>query len=399
MDTEKRGKRGEGPQRRTHEKGEKRTSRRRRKRSSPFKYFVMVYAGMWIVLTVVLCSILWSGLSGYQHDYDTAQAAAKPELAMDQAMHLFSRENIRELIDQEQPEILSRFESLEDYRQFYYDFLEGRTLSYQRNEEEYHAARPVYDVYADGILFAKVSLKPKGEKDSFGFSKWTVRDIAISENNYEYHDIYLRVMEDMDVYLNGILMEETEYVRGGVIENELTDKVYELTGVSFGYKIYYAGNMVCEPTLTVIDGNGKDVSDAYVMAENELRDYVCMADGDFVGGVREDVKNFCETYVYHIYRKASVDTVAGMMEDGSEAERLLYNAQSTLAWAWVPETVEILSEDYDDFIYYNEEYFSCKSTIKIRKSGDGTVEEELFACRWLFKKVDGRWQVTYFVLG
>ena len=95
----------------------------------------------------------------------------------------------------------------------------------------------------------------------------------------------------------------------------------------------------------------------------------------------------------------AVSTVAAMMESGSEAEKLLYNAQSTLAWAWVPDTVEILDESYDEFMYYNDDYFSCRSTINIRKSDDKTTEDEEFVCQWLFKMVNGEWLVTYFVLG
>ena len=37
--------------------------RRRKKKGSPFKLFLLSYAGMWLVLTIVLCSVLWKNLS------------------------------------------------------------------------------------------------------------------------------------------------------------------------------------------------------------------------------------------------------------------------------------------------------------------------------------------------
>ena len=199
--------------------------------------------------------------------------------------------------------------------------------------------------------------------------------------------------------INGIKLDEREYITGGVIDNAVSDMAYELTGVSFNYKVYYAGELVQEPQVSVIDAQGNDVTADYVDAENGLKDYEATASPEFIAGVQDMVQSFCETYVYHIYRKASVDSVAVMMEDGSEAERLLYNAQSTLAWAWVPETVEILDESYDEFMYYNDSYFSCRSTINIRKADSKTTEDEEFICQWLFKKVNGQWLVTYFVLG
>lgn len=405
---------GAGYREMTHDRGSgfavrvNKNKRHRRKKTSSFTYFLRAYAGLWLVLTVILCAVLWKNLSKYQRDYDAAAAAGAPELAMQESMDLFTADNIGTLIEQQQPEILSRFETIEQYKDFYRSFLEQKKVDFKKNEELYNDARPVFNVYAydasasddtEGELFAIVSFKAAGEKDSFGFNKWEVKDIAISENIYDYHDVYVKVMDDMTVYINGIQADETEYITGGVIDNAMSDMAYNLTGVSFNYKVYYAGEMVGQPKLQVVDVNGNDVTDNYVLEDNDLRNYESTASEEFIESVQDRVKSFCETYVYHIYRKASVDSVASMMESGSEAVRLLYNAQSTLAWAWVPDTVEILDESYDEFMYYNENYFSCRSTINIRKSDEKTTEDEEFVCQWLFKKIDGQWLVTYFVLG
>ena len=405
---------GAGYREMTHDRGSgfavrvNKNKRHRRKKTSSFTYFLRAYAGLWLVLTVILCAVLWKNLSKYQRDYDAAAAAGAPELAMQENMELFTADNIGMLIEQQQPEILSRFETIEQYKDFYRSFLEQKKVDFKKNEELYNDARPVFNVYAydasapddtEGELFAIVSFKAAGEKDSFGFNKWEVKDIAISENIYDYHDVYVKVMDDMTVYINGIQADETEYITGGVIDNAMSDMAYNLTGVSFNYKVYYAGEMVGQPKLQVVDVNGNDVTDNYVLEDNDLRNYESTASEEFIESVQDRVKSFCETYVYHIYRKASVDSVASMMESGSEAVRLLYNAQSTLAWAWVPDTVEILDESYDEFMYYNENYFSCRSTINIHKSDEKTTEDEEFVCQWLFKKIDGQWLVTYFVLG
>ena len=377
-------------------------------KNSSFRYFLGTYAALWVVLTVVLCVVLWKNLSNYQKDYDAAKAVGAPELAMQENMEMFTADKIGDVIEAQQLDISSRFETIEQYKDFYKGYLQNKTVKYIKNDELYNDARPVYNVMAcdseatdtdEGELLAIVSLKAAGEKDSFGFNKWEIKDIAISENIYDYHEVYVRVMDDMDVYINGIKLDEREYITGGVIDNAVSDMAYELTGVSFNYKVYYAGELVQEPQVQVIDAQGNDVTADYVDAENGLKDYETTASPEFIAGVQDMVQNFCETYVYHIYRKATVDSVAVMMEDGSEAKRLLYNAQSTLAWAWVPETVEILDESYDEFMYYNDSYFSCRSTINIRKADSKTTEDEEFICQWLFKKVNGQWLVTYFVLG
>ena len=173
-----------------------------------------------MVLTLILCIILWKNLAKYQNDYDAAKAAGEPELAMQESMELFLPENIGNLIDELQPEILSRFETIEQYKDFYENFLEDKTVSYVKDEGLYNDARPVYDVYAssrtaggsdaasaaqdDDVLLAIVSFKAAGEKDSFGFNKWEIKEVAISENIYDYHDVYVKVMDDMEVYINGL---------------------------------------------------------------------------------------------------------------------------------------------------------------------------------------------------
>ena len=41
-------------------------------KNSSFRYFLGTYAALWVVLTVVLCVVLWKNLSIYQKDYDAA---------------------------------------------------------------------------------------------------------------------------------------------------------------------------------------------------------------------------------------------------------------------------------------------------------------------------------------
>jgi hypothetical protein len=172
---------GAGYREMAHDKGSRpavrvnKNKRHRRKNTSSFTYFLRAYAGLWLVLTVILCAVLWKNLSKYQKDYDAAAAAGAPELAMQESMDLFTADNIGTLIEQQQPEILSRFETIEQYKDFYRSFLEQKKVDFKKNEELYNDARPVFNVYAydasasddtEGELFAIVSFKAAGEKDS-----------------------------------------------------------------------------------------------------------------------------------------------------------------------------------------------------------------------------------------
>ena len=368
-----------------------------KKKSNTFKNVIFIYVIVWLVVTTTICALLWGSLSKYQASYDSAKEASNPDKVMDVELFNMAQDNIKSIVSKAELDIMSRFENVDDYGQFYYDYLEGKALSYTK-DEKYNDARPVYDVYADGVLFAKVSMKPTGTKDDYGFSKWTVDKRILSENNYTYHDFYAMISNGMHIFINGYELGESEYVSGGAVTNEIMKYASNLTGTEFGYSIYYAGDMIFEPTVQVLDAEGNDITDNYVLLDNDLRDYRSLATENFVNSVSGRVKNFCETYIYHIYRKAAASDVAAMMVDGSEAERLLYDAQSTLAWAWVPTNVEILSEDFDEFVQYNENYFSCRSNFQIKKWDANQEELEDFSCQWLFRRVGDSWQVEYFTL-
>lgn len=87
---------------------------------------------------------IMENLSNYQRDYDAAKAAGAPELAMQENMELFTADKIGDVIDTQQLDISSRFETIEQYKDFYKGYLQNKNVRYIKNEELYNDARPVY---------------------------------------------------------------------------------------------------------------------------------------------------------------------------------------------------------------------------------------------------------------
>ena len=102
--------------------------KKRHGKNSSFRYFLGTYAALWAVLTVVLCVVLWKNLSNYQRDYDAAKAAGAPELAMQENMELFTADKIGDVIDTKQLDISSRFETIEQYKDFYKGYLQNKNV-------------------------------------------------------------------------------------------------------------------------------------------------------------------------------------------------------------------------------------------------------------------------------
>lgn len=363
-----------------------------------FTVVVLSYILFWLIVTVVVCSILWSKLGKYEKNYIEAKNKSAPELFMPQALLSLSPDNIEELVREKNITVASRYESIEDYAEFFRTFVENSTLTWEKDSQRYSDLRPVYDIYAGGKLFAVISLISDGNVDDYGFNGWKVKDVVLSENNYDYHEVYLQVRDDMKVSVNGIESDPEDVIHTATYNNELSDTAYSLSGKEFSYRILYFGNMLNEPDIKVTDADGNDITDAYVTDDKGVRNYFTTSDADFETQVSDYIQKMCHTYIRHIYKKAYLYEILNYMVPGSEAETLMRKVQSALYYGWVPDDYEILSEDYSDYVIYSDKYFSCKSTINIKRWDDTRLDEEEFCCQWLFENVNGRWLVRKFVL-
>lgn len=367
-------------------------------RKKKFVIVILSYILAWLVVTIVVCSILWNKLSKYENNYNKALEAANPDLYMPTALNSLSINSIDSVVENSKLTVSSRYENLDDYKKFFRTCVEGKVLTWERDAQKFSELRPVYDIYINNKLFAVLSLTSDGNVDSFGFNKWKIKDIALSENNYEYHEVYLKVSDDATLTINGVEVAEEDIVHTADIENEVTDKAYELSGVKHGYKVVYAGNLIKTPTIKVADASGTDISEQFTIDEQGVHDYFTVATQDFIDTVQPTVEKLCHTYIKHIYKKAYLYQVTALMVPGSAAEKLIKSVQSALYYGWVPKDYKFIEEKYDDFIVYDENYFSCRSTFKIERWDKTRRDEEDFSCQWLFQKVKGKWLATFFVL-
>ena len=106
----------------------------------------------------------------------------------------------------------------------------------------------------------------------------------------------------------------------------------------------------------------------------------------------------CHAYISNIYYKLSFYQLSKYLVANSDAYVIIQAVQSSIAWGWHPDVVEILEESVSNYTEYSDTLFSCDYYAKIYKADADEEYEEIFNYQLLFEKVNGEYYLTYFNL-
>lgn len=106
----------------------------------------------------------------------------------------------------------------------------------------------------------------------------------------------------------------------------------------------------------------------------------------------------CHAYISNIYYKLTFYQLSKYLVANSDAYVIIQDVQSSIAWGWHPDVVEILEESVSNYTEYSDTLFSCDYYAKIYKADADEEYEEIFNYQLLFEKVDGEYYLTYFNL-
>ena len=168
--------------------------------------------------------------------------------------------NISEQLDI--PEDSCRFEAEDTFLQLYLQKLQNiGELTYEKNKRSYDASAPIYDIYSDGEIIARMTLKSENRRKVFGILElcdWKVDTItpalSVMTNTYRYV-----LPETYTLKLNGITATEED--RTG----EETANTYGLNDEIFDYVTfpktvtYEISGLVKEPEVEILDADGNAV--------------------------------------------------------------------------------------------------------------------------------------------
>lgn len=360
-----------------------------------FKLFLIVWAAILVVAITVVSVSLWKRLDGYQKDYDAAAAAANPDVFADGFVRELSYETISRYIEQFGINTKGPVDTNLQHAKYFSDMVNGAAPRFERSEK-FTDRTPVYDIFCGSQRMAVISLKSAGKNDDFGYHLWQLKDMAFDTDVIEYKDITIDVPAGFTVTYNGFELGEENLVKSEEFKDIAVEYAIAAGGQRYFTERYAVNNVLGEPIIKAV---ADEVELAYVEKDGNY-DFVSGRYNEQVEAVRDRVYEIIDAYILNIYRHKTFWEIVGYLERNSDAYKVIYDVQASIAWSWKPATVDILEQNLTDCVFYNDNLFTCSYYGKIYKFKEGAQEngEEEFRYRMLYKKINGQWVLSYFVL-
>ncbi len=378
----------------------------KQKKRSVFPFYLLAYAVVLIGLVAFACSYVWDALEAYQRDHDAAEANAQPGVYMDTLVTQIDYEHILSDMQKytQHPYVTESDRSLVQHAVYFAYLIADNGLRYEKNEQ-YQEGAPVYDLYAGEQRIAAVSLVHGAHSDDFGFREWQTKAIVYDTNRIDYQTYTVHVMDGMQVVADGVVLTEDQCVFSGTVQDmpaekarqNVAEKAQSFGGTQPVYKTYRLEHLMAAPDLQVVDRDGVAVE----MTGQTENAYFYHMDGKTLQmseAATKRVLETCKTYINNIYRRAYFSQVANYLVYNSDAYKVIKDVQASIAWGWRPTTVEILSQEVSEIEMYSDDLFSCHYEATVYKADAQQEEEENFRYRMLFRKVNGQWYLTYFII-
>lgn len=365
--------------------------------SRGFRIFLRVYAGIFAVVIIVVCVILWNSLKRYQSRHDMAEANGDPDLYAEEFIKKLDYDNFLSHIHTYGLNVEGGINNEAMHAEYFAGLVKKASARFERSDK-FKSALPVYDIYSGAVRIAVISLKPEGKSDEFGYHKWQLKEMAFDTDIIEYRDILIKVPGGASVEYAGVALGEENLCPDETADDPVLDKAVLLGGTVLSNDLYRLENIIGEPKLSVTDANGGTLEP--VEDGQGLYDYTAKADEEFRASIEQRVFDTVDAYIYNIYNHKTFDEAAAFLEYGSDAHMVVADVQPSIIWGWTPDTVEILEQKVSDCVRYGDDLFACSYYGKIYKYEEGAMEsgEETFNYRMLFHKIDGQWYLNYFVL-
>lgn len=358
-----------------------------------FGKFLWVYAGLWLVLTIVISIKLWDVFAEYQTEYDVAEAAANPDLVMDEELVRFDETHILELT-KEQMEKVGRYEKTERVKEYVTSLVKGKELSYQR-AENFTDRRPKYDIYADDVLVGTVQMKQEPKSDNFGFHMCVVDEVEAYMEEIPLQEVCIQALAEDVVLVNGKEVSKEYETKRQVRNSMMAKKATELTNVSYETVTYIVDGLMQPPQVELMNDTETRVIQAN---ENGVYEDISLADELFVENMQEYILEAGKAYILNTNQMLSFWQVTPYFKTDSKAYQTVKSVQSGLTWAGKPDELEIVDAQIKELVQYAENVFTVKTYYETHRLYREVVYEESMTFEWLYVNENGQWLIEDFTL-
>lgn len=294
---------------------------------------------------------------------------------------------------------LTRFEADEIYKELFVAGVKGKTFTYEKSNLSYDANKPLYKIYADDELVAKVTLNLVSSESLMFIltaQNWEVESI---EPVYVLGDKSVTIVapDTYSVFINNIKADSREYTgKEWEIEQFKYCKDYATVPKLVEYS---ASGFINEPVVSIYDNLGNPVS--FEMKNNTAR-----VDEFFETEIPEDIKTMviqnAKDYSNFFSRdiegcRNSTAPIAGMFPADSYYLTLAENYRLNDMWMYSAHNApEFANESATEYYVYTPELFSVYVYFEKNMvlTSNGQDRCDIMHTTFYYALIDGEWKIV-----
>jgi len=288
------------------------------------------------------------------------------------------------------------------------NLLENSNFTFKLNNENIDLINPVYDIYIDDTLFFTAKLNGEKKVTKLGiltFQDWKLESISLVENNgLEY---YFEVPSNINVYVNGIALSESEKTEGSLDEG--LEEISKYVNIPYMIK-YKVSGLISKPEIKIEDQNGNSVDcekdgNTYKVALNiEKIENKDEALSRIKGNV--NIEQIAKDWSLYL-----TNDLSGKMNGFSNISK--YLIENSYMWEYARKWATSIDRTFvsshildnpaftdvrlDNFTFYSEDAFSCEiylqKNLTLSKNRSKKIQD-IMNERMYFAYYNGEWKLV-----
>lgn len=348
------------------------------------------FAAVMVLFWVVVIANVKKSLVIYEN--------SQPEYTVEKCVAQFEDGSILDNMDFAQS--TNRFEDSGIYRTRFVDEISGKDITYEKAQTSYDAKHPLYNIYADDKLIAKVTLKETASKPLMFILTQQSWEIDGIEAVYEVGDkgIIITAPDTYSVFVNGVKLDSRE-LTGNVTQIDALKYAAEYVSVPQLVE-YSVQGLLGEPDVTIYNNQGEQVMFTADNNGNITVDTFATStiDPELSATVLQNAKNYSNFFSKDIDGCSnSVAPISYMFPADSYYLELAENYRKNDMWMYsAHETPVFANEMVSNYIVYTPQLFSVEVYFEKNMvlTLNGEARQDIVNSRYYYADIDGSWLVV-----
>lgn len=362
----------------------------KRKKKSRFWFGFRIYAGVLVLLFVIMCIAVWNTMKKYE--------AAQPENYMADVVAKIEKGSYGDI------NIIngggSRFEPDNGSADEFWEAVAGKKLTYRLSSDSYDSLNPKFDLLADNEKAAVVTLKSVKEYKKMAIlvlSEWQVASVEpVGEKGSFSLEItmpegYEALVNGVELSGEGVSTEVSEYDDFGYASEYVkvpSAVTYKITGLTEKPEISVNGSTVSADDIT-LKGSVYSYNAPFETADisSDMSEYVLNAAKKYSNFFSKDLEGCYE----------STAPIADLFPEGSYYLEMAEQYRREDMWMFSAHESPVFSDEkVGAYTVYGEDFFSVEVSFKksmVLKLGGETRIDDNHQIYYYVKK-DGKWLIA-----